>query len=396
MEMRKNIFVDEIKRRVKEDNNAYSMIGTELKRVRTSQSQTLSSVAGDLCSVSYLCKIEKAQLKPNRYMLNEICKKLNVESPKLQLLFELKNLLLKMVKLYYYKKTKEIKKLYEDCKEFDNYRTKLIFLIYYISFYKLEEANEVSNELFKITSEMLDDELGIFMVFYSILKFYDECYLETLDNLKQLSNLYTLEESLGKIASILCLECYVKINSPMTLLHSQKLLDLFLKNSEYSKAEYVRYLQVLYMIHNSMLDSALQEIKFIQTVEYKKTLEFYFDLRNHTLKRKDSYSDLRPFAELLYIRIYEPKEYLKVFLKQNKNFIYLCDYSYNIANYYTLSDDKERYKELIDVIIPNIIQTNSFLDKSFFLKEFCRISSKFGRYKSFCKAYEALNGGRLE
>ncbi len=99
--MKKNIFIDEIKRRGKVDENAYSMIGTELKRVRTSQSQTLSSIAGDLCSVSYLCKIEKAQLKPNRYMLNEICKKLHLESPKLDLLFELKNLLLKLVKYYY-------------------------------------------------------------------------------------------------------------------------------------------------------------------------------------------------------------------------------------------------------------------------------------------------------
>ena len=76
--MKKNFFIEELNRRGKTDDNAYSLIGTELKRVRMSQSQTLSSVAGDLCSVSYLCKVEKAQLKPNRYMLNEICKKLNV------------------------------------------------------------------------------------------------------------------------------------------------------------------------------------------------------------------------------------------------------------------------------------------------------------------------------
>lgn len=93
--MKKNIFVEEFARRGRNDDNAYSMLGTELKRVRTSQSQTLSSVAGDLCSVSYLCKIEKAQLKPNRYMLNEICKKLNLSEPQVQLLFELHGLLLK-------------------------------------------------------------------------------------------------------------------------------------------------------------------------------------------------------------------------------------------------------------------------------------------------------------
>lgn len=390
--MKKNIFIDEIKRRGKVDENAYSMIGTELKRVRTSQSQTLSSIAGDLCSVSYLCKIEKAQLKPNRYMLNEICKKLHLESPKLDLLFELKNLLLKLVKYYYARDFEEVKKLYETCKDLDNYRTKLIFLIYYITFYMLQEANEVSKELFKITSEMLDDELSIFLVFYSILKYYDECYNETIDNLKQLSSIYYLDDTLGKIASVLCLEYYVKINSPMTLLHSQKLLDLFLKSSEFSKAEYVRYLQTLYMIHNSMLESAVVELEFIKDKEFKNTLEFYYDIKNQTLQNKEHYKNLRPFARLIYIHLFEPKKYIEAFFNQNKNDFYMCDFSYNIANYFTFSDDKERYKELTDVIIPNILQTKDYIDKLFFLREFCRISKKYGRYKCFCNAYSDLEG----
>ncbi len=50
-------------------------------------------------------------------MLNEICKKLHLESPKLDLLFELKNLLLKLVKYYYARDFEEVKKLYETCKD---------------------------------------------------------------------------------------------------------------------------------------------------------------------------------------------------------------------------------------------------------------------------------------
>lgn len=391
--MKKNVFVEEMKRRGKEDNNTYTMIGTELKRVRTSQSQTLSSVAGNLCSVSYLCKVEKAQLKPNRYMLNEICKKLNVDSPRLNLLFELKNLLSKTVSYYYQNKLKEIESVYESCKVFDNYRSKLLFLIYFISVYKFEEANEIAKELFKITNVMHEDELSIFMVFYSILKYYEESYLETLDNLKNLANLYSLDDTLGKIASLVCLECYIKLNSPMTLLHSSKLLDLFLKTSEFEKAEYVRYLQTMYMIQNDMIDCAYKEYRYIQTKEYRKTLEFFFDVQRKTFKKKDIYPYLRPFAKLLYTYIFDPKQYLNTFCEMDKTFGYACDFSYNIANYLTLSDDVERYQELSDVIIPNIKQTNNAIERLFFLKEFCRICSKIGRYKSFCKAFEALNGG---
>lgn len=390
--MKKNIFAEEFKRRGKEDDNAYMLIGSELKRARTSQSQTLSSVAGDLCSVSYLCKVENAQLKPNRYMLKEICKKLNVESPKLDILFELKNLLSKMVVHYYDKKIQEIEKIYDSCKDMDNYRTKLISLVYYISKFQLEDANKASQELFRITHLMHDDELSIFMVFYSMLKYYEESYLETLDNLKSLNTMFSIDDTLGKLASIVCLECYVKINSPMTLLHSQKLLDLFLKSSEFSKADYVRYLQTLYMLQNSMDEYVEKEVKYLKTLEYKNTIEFLFDFKRKSIKKQRNYKPLRPFGQLLYTVLYQPKNYLNVFCAMDKNLGYTCDFSYNIANYFTLSDDVERYAELSDVIIPNIKQTKCAIEKSFFLKEFCRISSNFGRYKSFCKAYEALEG----
>ncbi|MDE7214037.1 MAG: hypothetical protein K2N42_05610 [Anaeroplasmataceae bacterium] len=394
--MKKNVFVEEIKRREQEDENTYSMIGTELKRARTSQSQTLSSVAGNLCSVSYLCKVENAQLKPNRYMLGEICKKLNVDSPKLNLLFELKTMIMKVVSYYYHHKLKEIESVYDSCKVFDNYRSKLIMFIYYISAYKFAEANEISKELFKITNVMHEDELSVFMVFYSILKYYEESYLETIDNLKNLSNLYNLDDTLGKVASLVCLECYIKLNSPMALLHGHKLLNLFLKTSEFENAEYVRYLQIFYMIQNDMMDSAYKEFKYIRTEDYRKTLEFFFDVQRRTFKKKDIYHSLRPFAKLLYTYIFDPENYLTTFCEMDKTLFYACDFSYNIASYLTLSDDIERSEELTDVIIPNIKQTNNAIEHAFFLKEFCRICSKLGRYKSFCKAYEVLNGGLFE
>ncbi|MDE6408166.1 MAG: hypothetical protein K2K50_06135, partial [Anaeroplasmataceae bacterium] len=302
----------------------------------------------------------------------------------------------KTVSYYYHKKLKEIESVYESCKVFDSYRTKLLFPIYFIAVYKFSEANEISKELFKITSVMHEDELSIFMVFYSILKYYDESYLETLDNLKSLSNLYSLDDTLGKVASLVCLECYIKLNSPMTLLHSHKLLDLFLKTSEFENAEYVRYLQTLYMIQNDMMDCAYKEFRYIKTVEYRKTLEFFFDVKRKTFKKKDIYQHLRPFAKLLYTYIFDSKNYLSIFCEMDKTLCYACDFSYNIANYLTLSDDVERYQELTDVIIPNIKQTNNAAERAFFLKAFCRICSKIGRYKSFCKAFEVLNGGIKE
>lgn len=391
--MKKNIFVEEFARRGKTDDNAYSMLGTELKRVRTSQSQTLSSVAGDLCSVSYLCKIEKAQLKPNRYMLNEICKKLNLSEPQVRLLFELHGLLHKMVEYYYLEDSRGLEEVYKQCSVFDNYRTKLISLIYCISVFKLTEANTISKELFKITNVMRNDELSIFMVFYSILKYYEEEYQETLDNLRGINSLGESNLILYKIAKVCCLECYMKLNSPMALILCQELIDAFLKTSEFEKADYVRYLQGLYLVKNSMLDLASKELAYIQNFQMKNSLQLFLDFAMHQLKNSEYYTNLRPYFKLLSIYIFDKKNYLTAFIEMDKNSYFDCDFNYNIISYLTLSEDEERLSELTRIIIPNIAQTKNTYEKNFFLNELCRISSKFGRYKGFCRAYASLLPG---
>ena len=68
----KTLIQQELEKRSQRDDDVYNLIGAEIKRRRVSQSQTLSSIAGDVCSVSYLCKVEKNQLKQNRHMLKEI------------------------------------------------------------------------------------------------------------------------------------------------------------------------------------------------------------------------------------------------------------------------------------------------------------------------------------
>ena len=70
----------------------------------------------------------------------------------------------------------------------------------------------------------------------------------------------------------------------MTLVCSSKLLDLFLKGAEYSKADYVRYLEGLYMLHNSMIISANKALQNLQTKEFRYSLEFFIDIKTKKLK----------------------------------------------------------------------------------------------------------------
>lgn len=386
----KNIFKEEIKKRKENDVNNFSMIGTELKRLRINRSQTLSSIADNVCSVSYLCKVENAKLKPNRYTLQEICKKLNISNPKMEALFGLKNLVNDIVRYYYANDKKAIEKIYNDTSEFENYRSKLINLIYHLTIYNIPEADKVAKELLKITSVMQNEELNIFILFYSILSYYKENYMECIDNMQVIEDV-DRNQNIAIMAKYYIFMSHVKINHPMSLIYGQALIDIFLKKVEYERVDYVRYLLGSYMLKNNMYQTYKEEIKLIRSKGLKRSLEFFYDLKKGKMRKEDYYSELRPFAKIIATYYFHRDTYLETFLKMDKIVFYDCDYSYNVANYLSLTDDRERLIELRDIIIPNILLTKDTFERQFFLNEFCRISTKIGRYKQFSVAYLELN-----
>lgn len=389
--MKRSTIEAEMAKRDRVDDTTYGMIGTELKRLRTSQSQTLSSVAGDICSVSYLCKIEKAQMKPNRYMLHQICKKLQLDEPKMDILFELKQNTIDMVHSYYYKDTSKIFSIYSECNEFDNYRSKLICFIYSLYTYELDIASSNAEKLFKLTSVMMSDELAIFMTFYSVLCYYQENYTEAIENLKYIIK-QPYEEVVIRIAKYQLLLCYFKLNHPLTLVYGKELESTYLNTSEFQRADYVKYLIGIYQVRNHMVESALEMIELLQNVNYKKSLEFFCDYQLNRLKKDTYYNYLRPFARMVHTYVFHKKNYITMFLKLEKIHFLECDFSYNIANYLTLETDEEKINELENVIIPNLAFTNNRYEIEFFLQELCQISTRMTRYKFFCKTFARLLG----
>ncbi|MDE5715645.1 MAG: hypothetical protein K2I42_05880 [Anaeroplasmataceae bacterium] len=394
--MKNSIFIDEFSRRMKNDDNAYRMVGAELRRLRINQSQTLSTISSNICSVSYLCKIETAKMKPNRAMLTEICKKLDLSVPKIDLLFNLKNLLMDCVEKFYRNNITFLSRAYEECKGFENYRSKLIQLIFYIATFRLDEASLIVNDLFKITSVMSSEELIIFMVFHSILSFYEEKYHEVLDNLTMTRPYSETGETIKKIIYLICLQCYLKLNNPRALILSEQLIKELLDSTEFEMADYVRYLSCIFMMNNSMINDARQQMKNLQKKVYLRTIEFYLDLKENNLKAKTHYyTELRPFARLIFIYVFDKINYNKYFESLDKRRFYDCDFSPSIAQYLTLKDEIECYNEISDVIIPNLAITNNAIEAQFFLIELSRICSNLGKYKNFNRAFERLTKNKF-
>lgn len=382
--MRENIIRQEFSRRGRNDDDAYKLIGAELKRKRISQSQTLSSIAGDVCSVSYLCKVEKSQIKPNRQMLKEICKKLSIESPKMNLLFQMKEFIVNSAVYYNEGKLEEIKSIYDKCKEFDNYKSQLLSFIYFVAYKNIVKADELALELIKLINVMRDYELNIFILFYSILLVYHESYEEAIDNLNVV--LQTERHQIIRLLSQkVIFGCYFKLNMPFTIKYAETLLDIYLYEMNIKEINKIRYYLGLYYAKNKMFDDAIRQLKLIDNLEYKSSLEYIIDLLN-CRKSSVNFESLRPFMKLLFFYCNNRKEYRKNYhLIDFKEKLEL-DFNDNIANYLAINDDEEKFKDLESIYIPNVIKSKNGFDCKYFLSEYCGLSIKFGRYKPFTRA----------
>ena len=100
--MKKQVLLNEIIRRVDDEDTLYAIIGPEIKLRRLKLSRTLKFVSFKICSISYTSKIENNEIKPNRVFLYEISKKVNMTEDEVSGLFDLREALRECVKSFLY------------------------------------------------------------------------------------------------------------------------------------------------------------------------------------------------------------------------------------------------------------------------------------------------------
>ena len=392
--MGNNFFKNELKRRGEVDKTTYAMVGAEIKRLRLKSNKTLSSIAENLCSVSYVCKIERAQIKPNRHMLGEIFKRLDATDSDVKSLFDLKDFIYDSVKWFYTKNEKKFTETLLKIKDLDNYRTTLFKFIYSIYIKDFAKAHVLIKDIYKIANILTNIEFYIFLFFTSVLNFYEEDYLTVINNLKLIA---ILDENniLGVMSYYYIFKAYFKMNNSMCLSYGENLCNFYFKTLEFERGEEIKYLLCVYKIWNGMGELVYKEMNFLRNKGFKTTLDFYIRVQNPKFNPKmflDKANIMTPFARLLLLYLSNDKSYFDEFLSFDKTNNYDLEYSYNILNYLTLGDDDEKLNELLKCIIPNIECTNNALEKKFFLNQLCDISLCTGRYKLFCSVYKQLKG----
>ena len=108
------------------------IIGIEIRRKRIELSCTLNGLCFELCSPSYLCKIERNQIVANRYILAEICRRCSITDDQQNMLFHSYDVLLEAIKAYVKEDIGVIDDFVAQGQGFENYRYRILQFMKYI------------------------------------------------------------------------------------------------------------------------------------------------------------------------------------------------------------------------------------------------------------------------
>lgn len=372
----------------------YKIIGSEIKSKRLNLAKTLQAVSGNVCSVSYLCKIENNKIIPNRMYLREICKRLDMQNSKIDALLVLKESINKCVKAFFNNDLEAIEECFLNGKSLINYRYKLIELIYYLSIKNYNLANKKVEALMKLCNTMTESDLVVFSAFYGILAFYNQEFEDAVVSLE-----YAIKFSTNVNIDVYVLAmkyeffAYMNLDDSSVIFSYNKLIDALVINGFLDKLDEIHFMMAIYLLRAKSLIEYKRVFKLVKKESYRKSLYLLAKLiLNPYLRIKISWiENVEPF--FYYLGLIKTdfelakKEIFKLKLtsfSEHFNPIYL--------QYLVLETDEERLCYINNVILPIIDKTKCTTLSKFIVNEVSKISKRNSKYKMFLEFFRKLNG----
>ncbi len=372
---------EEFNKRMEKKDLFNDVIGAEIKRQRIKLAKTQSSIADDICSLSYLCKIEKNTIIPNKQYLGEICERVNISKKDMNNLLNLKDIMLLATKAFYEKDNNKLNLIEIDMRDFTNYRAKIVKFIVMIYQKKYLEANELYEELFKIVSTMADNDLLIFTCFAGIFQADVGKYEAAVNAMKLVDKYNHNFEYLTLIILENKFNIYSHLNSPKVLLLYKELQSLFSSNGQIIKLNDLNYKYNIYLIKNYFFD----EVKINSIIDVKKAENLKFLIALYSKKKMSNidFNLLDDAYKVIYCYLYDNKSFKTALFEYETNVIYPQD-EYIFIKYLDakLNDDNiEDY--LIDIAYSYSIANLNVIFARFYLNEIRILLKKQAKYKRF-------------
>ncbi len=372
-------------------DSSNNVVGIEIKDRRLNLSTTLQSLSSDICSPSYLCKIENNKIAPNKIFLKEICKRLELKPEKVNTLLKLKITLEDVVKAFLLGNVDYIEEAYYSGLGLKNYRYRIIEFIYFIIKKDLYSANNTYSELIRLVSSMMDSDLIVFAIFSGILSFYNQEFEEALDNFNALS----LTRGISTEEMLLCqkYKLYIEfiLNNPCCLLEYKKLIWAYASEGHTEGLDEAHYIIGLYLLRQRQFMEYKNIYRIIHKKEYKRSLSLLVKIIfNPNIKiKKEWLENIRPFYYYLGL-IYSDYDTAVEKISQMNDLSFSYDFNLLYLQYLLLKEDKDKYIFITQNAIPTIERTKDGYAKEFFLEQLCILCGKMARYKVFQQTYKQL------
>lgn len=256
-----------------------SVIGIELARARQRLNMTLDETAEGICSISYLCKVEKAKLLPTPEYLRAFCKVLKIDDQRLAKTYKMEEEIRNVLYYYFYADYQKIIKIYDEYKELDNNLVDLIRAVTYSITKRERESNEEFEKIAKYFTKEETNMYKIFLIFNAISDYKVNLIFRARKKL-----LYALSFCKNAIMDCLCNEFlfYIGVitNDIFTYDYYNAVQKCDLAMFVYPRYEYLQIAKTIYFIQNKKYNKAKSQLKFLKdSVYYNDLLYVYYLLQ---------------------------------------------------------------------------------------------------------------------
>ena len=164
------------KRNDNTQNQKIRILGTEIKKARLENNQTLSQFAKESLSVSYLSKLENGKVFASDFVLEEILSKIKINRDIFDNVDLYYHLLKQTIKLYFFDDPENIARIFNKINGM-SFDMKLIKFIYYIMTGDRYKSIDCSEKIYSIKETLTDLELECFLCFSLIFEINYKDYI---------------------------------------------------------------------------------------------------------------------------------------------------------------------------------------------------------------------------
>lgn len=375
-----------LKKLKKEKQKENNLVGPEIKLRRQRMSKTLEETSLDVCSPSYLCKIEKNSIIPNPKYVDELCERLSfsrIDKESLENLNEIED---ELINAFYHDDNLKIRELYNKIADLDNYKAKILKLICNLNFNNILIVGGIISEIDLVVTSMPLEDLVLYTLFRSIYEIKNYRYNDSIKDLRYLLK----EKEVNGICEVIAYEylsiAYYQINHTNFFKIKDILINLHTSYFNFKKVEDLKFKEALLYFYSADYESFDELVKVDFSFKYKNTLILLKSIRDkEVLEEKLEFVSY--FYDCLYYYFYDKEEFSK--LDKTK----LSIYELLFLNVYTIKELslEDAYRLVSEELYPSSVEiSNLYLLDEFFSYSLKRLK-EISKYKVAIEFLEKNN-----